>query len=86
MEDRIKQDKINEVDSYGRSAIFYSTYYNALDSAELLIASDAALYMTDTRHRTPLHYSAMNENSKLIEAIVIAFRSGHHEIIINDQE
>lgn len=66
--------------------MFYSSYYNALDSVELLIASEASLYLTDTRHRTALHYAVMNDNSKLIEAIVIAFRQGLHEIIINNKE
>jgi ankyrin repeat protein len=66
---------VNEVDEYGRSAIFYAAYYGNLESIELLSATDANLNLTDKFQRTPLHYAAMNDNSKIIEAVFMAFKA-----------
>ena len=76
MNDDQKKYQINEVDEeHARSAIFYSSYYGNVEAIELLAASDAHINLTDKYHRTCLHYGAMNDNSKVIEAIFMAFKS-----------
>jgi ankyrin repeat protein len=75
MGDDAKKRGVNEVDKFGRSAVFYAAYYGNVEALELLTVSDALLSLVDTRHRTPLHYAAMTDNSKVIEAIFIGFKS-----------
>ena len=53
----------------------YACYHNNIEMAQLLITAGACLNVTDDQHRMCLHYAAMNDNSKLIEAIVIGFKN-----------
>eukprot|EP00347_Sterkiella_histriomuscorum_P016183 403354171 len=62
MADDQKKVQINQLDEdHSRSAIFYSAFYGSVESIELLAA-------------TPLHYAAINDNSKVIECIFMAFK------------
>jgi ankyrin repeat protein len=63
------------MDEYGRTALFYTAYYGNLEAIELLAAADASFNITDSRHRTALHYACLNDNSKLIELIFMAFKT-----------
>ena len=75
MNDDLKRFQINEVDEeHARSAVFYAAFYGSVEAIELLAASDANLNMTDKYHRTPLHYAAMNDNKKIIEAVFMAYK------------
>ena len=67
--------QVDELDDCGRSAVFYAAYYGNIESLELLSAADASFNLTDKFHRTPLHYAALNDSAKLIEAIFLAFKS-----------
>ena len=53
----------------------YACYYGNVDSVELLVAAGAYINNTDSRFRTCLHYAAMNDNAKLIEAVFISFKN-----------
>lgn len=76
MSDDQKMYQINETDEeHMRSALFYSAFYGSVEAIELLAASDASINLTDKYHRTPLHYGAMNDTSKVIEAVFMAFKS-----------
>ena len=76
MSDSLKARMIDEQDEdFSRSAAFYSAYYGNVDALELLSASDAKFNMTDRFSRTCLHYGAMTNNSKAVEAIFMAFKA-----------
>ena len=66
---------LTEIDNLNRNAPFYAAAYASLDSIELLSAADASFTLTDKYHRTVMHYAALNDISKLIEAVFLAFKS-----------
>lgn len=72
--DDYRKRLVDEVDQYGRSALFYSCFYGNLESVELLAAADCSINLTDCRHRTALHYAAMTDNPKIVESVFVSFR------------
>ncbi|CDW79967.1 ankyrin repeat [Stylonychia lemnae] len=86
MNDDIKKYQINQLDEeHARSAVFYAAFYGSVEAIELLAASDANLNLTDKYHRTPLHYAAMNDNKKIIEAVFMGFKQQGKPIKIHGQ-
>ena len=75
--------QVDEVDQFGRSAIFYCAFYGNLESIELLAAADASLNFTDCRHRSVLHYAAMTDNPKVIVSAFVSFKAQSKEMIVN---
>ena len=67
---------INEVDEENhRNAVMYCAMLGDSDSLELLAAADASFNISDVHCRTAMHYAAMNDSSKLIEAVFLPFKS-----------
>lgn len=66
---------LSEIDEIGRNAPFYVAAHADLDSIELLAAADAPFNLTDSHHRTVLHYAAMHDLPKLVEAVFLEFKS-----------
>jgi len=86
MEDGQKEAQVNEVDEeHGRSACFYAAYYGNIEALELLAASDARFNLTDKYHRTALHYAALNNQPKVVEAVVLAFKHQGKPVILSGQ-
>ena len=78
---------IKEIDGHYRNSLFYAAAYGNLDALELLAAADCDLHITDKYHRTALHYAALNDNSKVIEAVFLAHKaSGKNVWVFGQQE
>ena len=77
---------LTEIDNLNRNAPFYAAAHASLDSIELLSAADASFTLTDKYHRTVMHYAALNDISKLIEAVFLAFKSQSKPLQIYGQK
>lgn len=55
----------------GRNALMFACFYANLSAVELLAASDASFFLTDSKGRCCLHYAAMNDDQKLIETLFL---------------
>ena len=64
-----------ETDESNRNAVHYACAHANLESLELLAAADAYFYIADKFHRTAMHYAAINDVSKIIETVFLAFRT-----------
>jgi ankyrin repeat protein len=64
-----------ETDESNRNAVHYACAHANLESLELLAAADAYFYTADKFHRTAMHYAAINDVSKIIETVFLAFRT-----------
>jgi ankyrin repeat protein len=71
---------IREVDEHYRNGFFYAAAYGNLEALELLTAADSDSHITDKFHRTAMHYAAMNDKSKVIEAVFLAFKTAGKNI------
>lgn len=76
---------MNEDDSMARNALFYAAFNANSDAVELLMASGAKLNRVDGYFRTALHYACMKDEPRVIEAIVVGFRtSGEYLDVVNE--
>ena len=64
-----------ESDDNNRYAVHFAAAHANLEALELLVAADAHIHITDKYHRTAMHYAAMNDVSKIVETVFIAFRT-----------
>ncbi|TNV86076.1 hypothetical protein FGO68_gene9698 [Halteria grandinella] len=78
--------QLSECDDKHRNAVIYAAAHGAHDSLELLSAAEAPFNGTDQYHRTALHYAAMNDNSKPIEAVFLGFKSQGKPIQVYGQK
>jgi len=69
-----RTDFLTETDEIGRNAPFYVAAHGDVDSIELLAAADAPFNLTDIYHRTVVHYAAMHDLPKLVEAVYLEFK------------
>ena len=66
---------IREPDEHYRNAFFYAAAYANLEALELLAAADIDVHLTDKYHRSALHYAALNDQPKALEAVFLAHKS-----------
>lgn len=64
-----------ESDENNRNAVHFAAAHANLEALELLVAADAHIHVTDKYHRTAMHYAAMNDISKILETVFIAFKT-----------
>jgi len=75
-----------ESDESKRNAVHYAAAHGNLESLELLTAADANVHLTDKFHRTAMHYAAMNDVSKVIETVFLAFKQRDRPILVYGQK
>jgi ankyrin repeat protein len=78
MSDESRKQLVGERDSLdngSRNSLMFASFYGNVDMVELLVAAGAEINGTDSKFRTCLHYASMSDNSKLIEAVFIAFKN-----------
>jgi ankyrin repeat protein len=63
-----------ESDDNNRNSVHFAAAHANLEALELLVAADAHIHLTDKYHRTAMHYAAINDVSKIIETVLIAFK------------
>ena len=66
-----RKSLINKGDEYGRSAIFYSCYHGNYEVMSLLLAAGADACIADSKWKTPLHYVAKNDDSRMVDLIFL---------------
>lgn len=64
-----------ESDDNNRYAVHFAAAHANLEALELLVAADAHIHLADKYHRTAMHYAAMNDVSKIVETVFIAFKT-----------
>ena len=64
-----------ESDDNNRNSVIFAAAHANLEALELLAAADAHVHVTDKFHRTAMHYAAMNDVSKIIETVFVAFKT-----------
>lgn len=74
--------QLSDTNEFGRNAVAYAAIHGNLESLELLAAADASFNRTDMFFRTALHYAAMNDSSKVIEAVFMAFKAAGKPVSI----
>jgi hypothetical protein len=77
---------IRELDEHSRNAYMYAAAYGNLEALELLAAADIDVHVTDKYHRSAMHYAAMNDSSKVVEAVFLAHKASGKKIWLYGQQ
>ena len=75
-----------EFDGCKRNACHFAAAHANVESLELLTAADAHIHFTDKYHRTAMHYAAMNNDSKVIETVFLAFKQQDRPLQVYGQK
>lgn len=75
-----------ESDDNNRNSVHFAAAHANLEALELLAAADAHVHITDKFHRTAMHYAAMNDVSKIIETVFVAFKTQGKPLSVYGQQ